>query len=347
MIWPAGIAWLRLESRVDDLQTKYIKIDNHNPEPELIDYVASLILKGELVAFPTETVYGLGASAFLPAAVEKIFIAKERPSGNPLLVHVSDRKQIDGLASEISQDALLLMDAFWPGPLSMILPARTEVPRVLTGGQSSVGLRMPDHPVARALINAAGPIAAPSANLSGRPSPLTAGHVQADLDGRIAAILDGGPTGVGVESTIIDLCQKPYRLLRIGGVPMQSLENILQQAILFTDNENTRLPHYQTNSKVILCESEQELIDKLEYYHGQGKAMAVVNNSGTGIKTTDDVRHYEMVLNGGSSSLYSILRKAEQQGIEVLLFAPLFVENDGITAAVVDRIQKSAQRGKV
>jgi len=328
------------------LQTEYIKIDNLNPEPGKIKHAASLLRQGELVAFPTETVYGLGASAFLPAAVAKIFVAKERPAGNPLLVHISDRGQIASLASEIPDDAVLLMDNFWPGPLSIILPARPEVPGVVTGGQPSVGLRMPDHPVALALIEAAGPIAAPSANLSSRPSPLTAEHVKSDLGGRIAAILDGGPTGLGVESTVIDLTCQPYSLIRIGGVPLRRLEEILQHPLVFTENENSRLPHYQTKSRVVLCDNEQEFIDKLEYYRSQCRSTAVVNNSSAGLKTTDDVRHYELTLDGGGVSLYSILRTAEQEGIEVLLFAPIDEGVDGVNAAVIDRIRKSSRHSE-
>ncbi|MGE5390461.1 MAG: L-threonylcarbamoyladenylate synthase [Deltaproteobacteria bacterium] len=329
---------------MDDLRTEYIKIDSGKPEPELIKRAAALISQGDLVAFPTETVYGLGASAFLPAAVEKIFIAKERPEGNPLLVHISGRQQLDGLIKDVPHDADLLMDAFWPGPLSIILPALSEVPRAVTGGQPGVGLRMPDHPVALALIEAAGPIAAPSANRSSRPSPLTAAHVRADLDGRIAVVLDGGPSGLGLESTVIDLSRLPYRLIRSGGVSVKDLEDILHQRIIFSENENTRLPHYQTNSLVILCENEEEYIDKLNYYRAQGRNTAVVNNRGIGIKTTGDVRHYDLVLDQGSS-LYSILRDAEQEGIEVLLFAPL-ADTDGLDAVVVDRIRRSARRSE-
>lgn len=325
------------------MPTEYIKIDKLNPEPDLIEHAANLLRQGELVAFPTETVYGLGALAFLPGAAEKIFIAKERPGGNPLLVHLSNVKQIEELALEIPQEALLLIEAFWPGPLSIILPARAEVPRAVTGGLPGVGLRMPDHPVALALIEAAGPIAAPSANSSGRPSPLTAEHVQADLDGRIAAVLDGGSTGVGVESTIIDLCQRPYRIIRIGGVSVPSLEDILQQSVVLAENENTRLPHYQTGSRVVYCVSEEDLIDKMDYYRSQGRLTAVVNNRWTGLKTTGDVGHYELTLDAGGSNLYAILRKAEEDGREVVLFAPLADDSDDMAAAVIDRIKKSAR----
>lgn len=263
-----------------------------------------------------------------------------------MLVHLSALKQMEVLASEIPREALLLTDAFWPGPLSIILPARPEVPQAVTGGFPGVGLRMPDHPVALALIEAAGPIAAPSANRSSRPSPLTAEHVQADLNGRIAAVLDGGPTGVGVESTIIDLCQRPYRIIRIGGVNIASLEDILQQTVVLAENENTRLPHYQTGSRVVYCDHEEDLIDKLDYYRSLGQRTAVVNNRWTGLRTTDDVGHYDLTLDAGGSNLYAILRKAEEDGMKILLFAPLAAEADGMAAAVIDRIKKSAQRSE-
>lgn len=329
---------------VNNLRTEYIRINSSHPEPGLIEQAASLILQGELVAFPTETVYGLGASAFLPRAVEKIFTAKERPGGNPLLVHVSQREQINALVGEVPKEAVLLMDTFWPGPLSIVLPARPEVPPVVTGGKPNVGLRMPAHSVALALIDAAGPIAAPSANLSSRPSPLTAEHVLADLEGRIAAILDGGPTGLGVESTVVDLCHHPFRLIRMGGVSSNRLEEVLGQPLVVIENENTALPHYQIKSQVALCSNEQDLIDKMDYYRGRRKRVGVVNNSSSGIRTTNDVIQYRLDLSSSNTSLYSLLRQAEEQGVEVLLFAPFTDETDGITAVVIDRIRRAARR---
>ena len=201
--------------------TEYWKVDPENPEINIITRAAELIRDLQLVAFPTETVYGLGALASSSEAVAKIFEAKGRPAENPLLVHVSKIEQVKELALQIPETASLLMDKFYLGP-SIILPSRNEVPAIVRGGKSSVGLRMPSHPVARALIDQTGPIAAPSANLSGRPSPLTAEHVKADLDGKIAAVLDAGRTGIGLESTIIDLSQDKYKVLRLGGLPLEN-----------------------------------------------------------------------------------------------------------------------------
>ncbi|MFK7694818.1 L-threonylcarbamoyladenylate synthase [Paenibacillus sp. HJGM_3] len=189
---------------------------------------ARLLAAGETVAFPTETVYGLGADATNTAAVEAVFRAKGRPSDNPLIVHIADWTELDGLVAEegFSDTARLLMARFWPGPLTLVLPARPGAvsPRV-TAGLATVAVRMPAHPVARALIRAAGcPVAAPSANRSGRPSPTLAAHVHEDLDGRIAGLVDGGPTGVGLESTVVEVVGDQVHILRPGGVTAGQLQ---------------------------------------------------------------------------------------------------------------------------
>ena len=172
--------------------------------PEEIALAASLLQKGELVAFPTETVYGLGADARREDSVRAVFAAKGRPADNPLIVHITEIDQLYEIAAEVPEIALRLADVFWPGPLTMVLPKQDCIPEVTSGGLSTVGIRMPSHPVARALIRESGcPIAAPSANRSGKPSPTTARHVMDDMNGRIAAILDGGQCSVGVESTVI------------------------------------------------------------------------------------------------------------------------------------------------
>lgn len=213
--------------------TEYLKLNiNHKQAPELYR-AAQLLAESEVVAFPTETVYGVGAKVFDQAAVGKIFTAKNRPTAQALLVHISKIEQVSGIAAEITRDARLLMEMFWPGPLSIILPASRQVPLVVTGGKATVGLRMPSHPVAKNLIDMTGPLAATSANLSGRPSPLTAEQVKEDLQGRIAAILDGGPTGLGIESTIIDLSQEPYAIIRPGGIAGQALETALGKKLGF------------------------------------------------------------------------------------------------------------------
>ena len=172
--------------------------------PEEITLAAKLLRQGELVAFPTETVYGLGADARREDSVRAVFAAKGRPADNPLIVHIADTKQIYEIAAEVPEIALRLADAFWPGPLTMVLPKQDCIPAVTSGGLNTVGIRMPSHAVARALIRESGcPIAAPSANRSGKPSPTTARHVMDDMNGKIAAVLDGGQCAVGVESTVI------------------------------------------------------------------------------------------------------------------------------------------------
>ncbi|MFY9401919.1 MAG: L-threonylcarbamoyladenylate synthase, partial [Candidatus Omnitrophota bacterium] len=187
------------EERGKTVQTLYWQIDKHNPDKNIIAQAAGLIMKEELVAFPTETVYGVGASAFSTKAVEKIYIAKDRPPLNPLLVHISQFEHVQQLVEEVPEQARLLMQHFWPGPLSIILPARLEIPEIVRAGKPTVGLRMPEHRVAQVLIDYCGPLAATSANLSGRPSPVCAEDVKEDLHGRIAAVLDAGMTGLGVE----------------------------------------------------------------------------------------------------------------------------------------------------
>lgn len=189
---------------------------------------AALLRAGQTVAFPTETVYGLGADATSAEAVRSIFAAKERPADNPLIVHLADARDVERVAATVPAVARRLMAAFWPGPLTLVLPRGAAVPDEVTCGLDTVGVRVPDHPAARALLAAAGvPVAAPSANRSGRPSPTRAEHVVEDLGGRIAAVLDGGPTGVGLESTVLDVTLEPPALLRPGGVTREQIEAVI------------------------------------------------------------------------------------------------------------------------
>ncbi len=198
------------------------------PNPEGIDEAARLLKAGELVAIPTETVYGLAADAMNSEAVSSIYVAKGRPSDNPLIVHIADVKDWEPLVTHIPDNARKLAEAYWPGPLTIILPASDKVPKVVTGGLSTVAVRFPSHPIAQAVILHSGcPLAAPSANRSGSPSPTNAQRVTEDMEGRIAAILDGGSCDVGVESTVIDLCHTPPRLLRPGGITPEMLVEVL------------------------------------------------------------------------------------------------------------------------
>lgn len=201
---------------------------------------ARILRAGGLVAIPTETVYGLGADGLNGAAVAAIFAAKGRPQDNPLILHVPGADWLERFCLDIPDAAYALARRFWPGPLTMILKRRPLVPDAVTGGLDTVGMRCPDHPATRAVIEAAGvPVAAPSANTSGRPSPTTAAHVLADLDGKIDAVLDGGPCAVGVESTIVDLTVRPPRLLRPGGITLEELRDVLGEVAV--DPAVTRL----------------------------------------------------------------------------------------------------------
>ena len=197
-------------------------------DPDCARLAADILKQGDLVALPTETVYGLGANGLDPDAVAKIFVAKGRPSDNPLILHVADAAQIEELCHSIPRSAWLLAEKFWPGPLTMVLPAKDIVPKRTTGGLSTVAVRCPDSAITRGIIRLAGiPIAAPSANISGKPSTTTAEHVLHDHDGKLPLIVDGGACRVGVESTIIDLTEEPPRLLRPGGITPEQLTQVL------------------------------------------------------------------------------------------------------------------------
>lgn len=207
------------------MQTKLLR---PSEDPAAIEQAGALLRAGEVVGIPTETVYGLAADALNPEAVARIFEAKGRPQDNPLIVHIAAFDAIYDIAAEVPAQAKALAAAFWPGPLTMILPKQDKIPMVTSGGLNTVGIRFPSHPMAQAIIRAAGlPLAAPSANLSGRPSTTTAQHVIEDLDGKIAAVVDGGPCSVGVESTVVSLCGSRPRLLRPGGISLEQLRSVL------------------------------------------------------------------------------------------------------------------------
>lgn len=205
-----------------------IKVHPKRPERSIIAAAARILTRGGIVAFPTETVYGLGANAFDARAVRRIFAVKGRPRDNPLIVHIGRHTDLERVAYRISPLAKRLIDRFWPGPLTLILPKQRSLPRMVSGGRTTVAVRMPAHPVARALLTSVPfPIAAPSANRSGCPSPTRASHVLHDFGNRVELILDGGPTPLGIESTVIDLTTRPARLLRPGALPEETLTHLL------------------------------------------------------------------------------------------------------------------------
>ena len=249
------------------MHTRYFDLRDTKGQQKIIEdqisAAADILRQGGLVGIPTETVYGLGANALDAEAVNKIFEAKGRPQDNPLIIHVPDASWLERYCREVPETAYRLAERFWPGPLTMILPKREIVPYRTTGGLETVGVRCPNHPVTLAVIAAADvPIAAPSGNTSGRPSPTSAADMLEDMDGKIDGIFDGGPCGVGVESTIIDLTCQPPRLLRAGGLPLEELERVLGTVLvdkcitqLMTDGERPRAPgmkyrHYAPKAPV-------------------------------------------------------------------------------------------------
>ncbi|WP_324716213.1 L-threonylcarbamoyladenylate synthase [Carboxydochorda subterranea] len=251
--------------------TRLVRVDPEHPDPAVLREAGETIRRGGLVAFPTETVYGLGADALSDRAVRRIFEAKGRPSDNPLIVHVAS---VEGAMSVAHPDPRgrwhALASRFWPGPLTLVLPRRDNVSKLVTAGLDTVAVRMPRHPVALGLIKAAGvPIAAPSANRSGRPSPVEASHVMDDLDGRVEWVLDGGPTGVGVESTVLDLSGDPPVVLRPGGIGVEALREALTRVDVLSleapppgpvRSPGLKYRHYAPRAPVVVMEGPSEWV---------------------------------------------------------------------------------------
>ena len=233
--------------------------------PDQIALAAEYLQKGELVAFPTETVYGLGAPIFNPDAIRKIYLAKGRPSDNPLIAHISSLDQIHQIARDIPPEFDLLAKAFFPGPLTVVLKKHPSVPAIVSGGLDTIAVRMPSHPIAQQLIEAVGqPLVAPSANLSGKPSSTTAQHVVVDFEGKIKAVIDGGATEYGIESTVVSLVSDPG-ILRLGAVPKAEIEQVLGMPLCEATDEHklsspgTRYRHYAPAASIKLFESQKEM----------------------------------------------------------------------------------------
>ena len=326
------------------MQTKHLTI----PEAAL------LLQNKELVAFPTETVYGLGADATSDEAVAKIFAAKGRPNDNPLIVHIGTLEQLDSVVSEIPDVAKKLMDAFWPGPLTVILPKQTGLSMEVTAGLPSVGVRMPSHPVALALLQAANlPIAAPSANVSGRPSPTTAQHVLEDLDGRIAGIVDGGGAEIGLESTVIDCTVEPPVILRPGGVTKEAIEAII--GLVNTDevrknsdfspkSPGMKYKHYAPRAPMTIVKGSEAFFQKvIDEAREQGKRVGILATEENKEKYEADVILIcgtQQDLASIATKLYDALRSFDQYDIDVI-YSESFSEV-GLGKAIYDRLLKAS-----
>lgn len=269
------------------MNTKVVTIDAREPQSDRIEEAARIIRDGGLVAFPTETVYGLGGDALRPEAARKIYAAKGRPSDNPLIAHIADFQELPSLAAEIPDTARQLMWLYWPGPLTLIFRKTDAVPLSTTGGLDTVAVRMPSHPVARALIRAAGtPIAAPSANRSGRPSPTRASHVREDMDGRIDMLLDGGPVGIGLESTIIDVSGREPSLLRPGFISEEMLKRTLRRLSVDAASVGPADPgrhpkapgmkyrHYAPEAPMTIVQGPAAMVEKTICYHAREALLA-------------------------------------------------------------------------
>ncbi len=336
------------------------EISEQNIDSEAIAKAGEILCQGGLVAFPTETVYGLGGDALNPESSKRIYEAKGRPSDNPLIIHISKWEDLEKIVSIIPEAAKKLADKYWPGPLTMILPKSNEVPYETTGGLDTVAVRMPDNKIALALIEAAGGyVAAPSANTSGKPSPTLAKYVAEDMDGRIEMILDGGEVCIGLESTIVDLTSKVPEILRPGYVTMQMLKDVLgdvetDQTIL--TNETNKAPkapgmkyrHYAPKGELTIVSGEERKVAL--YINGQVRHHAAKGKK-VGVICTDETKaSYEsaVVKNVGSRQdeagiakhLYRILREFDEEDVEVIFSEAFGVE--GVGQAIMNRLLKAA-----
>jgi L-threonylcarbamoyladenylate synthase len=329
-------------------------VDNLENNPQVVD-AAHFLQENEVVALPTETVYGLGGNAESDVAVEKIFAAKGRPSDNPLIIHIGNKQQLNAFVTEIPEKAAVLMDTFWPGPLTIIFKKKDGVlSEKATAGLDTVGVRMPDHPVALALLKKCQlPIAAPSANSSGKPSPTNAQHVIEDLDGKIAGVIDGGSTGVGVESTVLDCTEDIPVILRPGGVTKEQLEAVVGEvhldAALIDEASKPKAPgmkyqHYAPNAPLYLVNGSRAFLQSLiEEKQKEGLRVGV-------LATEESVESYhsDVVIACGKRSqlesvataLYETLRKFNQEKVDII-FSEMF-PNTGVGHAIMNRLQKAA-----
>ena len=340
------------------MKTLIKEIDINKPDQDLISLFATMLADGKTVIFPTETVYGLGANALDEDAATKIYQAKGRPSDNPLLVHVADKEDVYDLVENIDDRAKLLMDKFWPGPLTIVFKKKAIIPDRTSGGLDTVAIRMPSDQVARDLIRQAGvPIAAPSANISGRPSPTKPEHIIRDMDGRVDGILVGGPCNYGVESTIVDLSDDIAMVLRPGSVTLEMLREVLGQVALDPslknkdDNVKAKAPgmkykHYSPQAQVYIVKA-----DDLEGFAERVDSLCE-DNAKKGLKIGVMTMNYDQhsyqakVFDLGGSdtevakNLFDSLISLDRESIDIA-YVPYFEER-GIGVAIMNRLKKAA-----
>lgn len=343
------------------LKTVIWKVNPEKINRSIILKAARLIQDGRLVAFPTETVYGLGANGLDSAAVQKIFEAKGRPQDNPLILHIAEIKDAFYLARVVPLQAQVLMEKFWPGPLTLVLPKGPFIPDEVTAGLDTVAIRMPDHPTALALIKEAGkPVAAPSANRSGYPSPTQAAHVLADLKGRIDGILDSGPTGLGLESTVLDLSGDRPVILRPGGVTEEDISEVIGRVELdpgladlaaAPKAPGMKYTHYSPRAQVILIQGDPpevaaKTIEMVEEYSRRNQKVGLLLTEETwcclGNMTVLYAKNMgsREQLEGIARLLYDELRRCDDAGADVILTETY--KEEGLGTALMNRLLKSA-----
>ena len=338
------------------------KIDAEQIKDDDFQQAGEILREGGLVAFPTETVYGLGADALNSQAAAKIYAAKGRPSDNPLIVHIADTEDLKRIAAKIPEKAGILAEAFWPGPLTMIFPKTDAVPYGTTGGLDTVAVRMPNHKIALELIRQSGVlIAAPSANTSGRPSPTRAEHVRKDMDGRIDMIIDGGKVGIGIESTIVDMTAEPPMILRPGYITKEMLEEAvgpvtIDKAIL-ADHEDPNLrpkapgmkyKHYAPKGDLVIVEGKKQAVAETINHLTKMDAEAGLKTAVIASDENLSLYDADCKINIGSreheesiaANLYEVLREMDEMGVQKM-YSESFA-GGGLGAAIMNRLLKAA-----
>ena len=344
------------------METRVIKISKDNIEKELIEDAANIIKNGGLVTFPTETVYGLGANGLDAEAVAKIFKAKGRPQDNPLILHVHSMEGIKDLVTEIPEVSIKAMEKFWPGPLTILFKRSNKVPDIITAGLDTVAIRMPKNDIALELIKLSGcPIAAPSANISGRPSPTSSAHVIQDLMGKVDMIIDGGMTGIGLESTVLDLTGEMPMILRPGGVTLEDLRGIIPDVVedssIMKDDVIPKSPgqkyrHYAPKAEMIVFSGNVDnivaaIIKETEEYMKMGKSVGIMATD-----ETEDLYKEGLIMSLGSRNnketiahnLFNHIRLFDEANVDIILGEGVDLPDLG--KAIMNRMMKAAS-GKV
>lgn len=342
------------------MHTEYFIVDKNNPNKEILGQAAELLKQGKLVAFPTETVYGLGANGLDEKAVASIFEAKGRPSDNPLILHIANKEAVNELVAHIPANAKILMDTYWPGPLTIVFRRKAVVPDIVTGGLDTVGIRLPDSLVARELIALAGtPIAAPSANTSGRPSPTSTAAVLADLEGKIDAVVDAGSCEIGVESTVVDCTTPVPTLLRPGGITLEMLTATLGEVEidpilsgsfeLSPRSPGMKYTHYAPDAPMILFEGPYPqvadlLLEEVTSALAAGKRVGALVSAQTAANLPEEVvttvYGNRQQVDEIAANLYMALRSYDNNIVDVIYAEG--ISEDGLGLAVMNRLRKAS-----